>query len=142
MDQEKPKKHFFPEEKQQELLKEAEKIVRERFLPDDEVNEIILFGSLVKGEFGRYETDYRGRKFSDIDILLKVSENYKPKPEWEVKDSHELYTVYRGEKIEGFEVDYVICPEEIYKGEENIAEGLEWGVPITEEVDAASRKLY
>ena len=46
-------------------------------LPNPKINKIMLFGSLAKGTFGKYEKPFHGRKYSDVDVLLFVKDDYK-----------------------------------------------------------------
>lgn len=135
--EERPEKEVFPSERQEEIKEEVKEFVNENLIPHLKINKIVLFGSLAKGEFGKYEEKYQDRIYSDVDLLLMVENDFKVPEDWEIhfegrpELEGDLYKAYFGEKLEDkFLLQYMVCRKKSYTSPKNkeIAEG--WGVPL------------
>ena len=132
-----PEKEVFSIERQEEIKKEVVEFVNENLVPHPKINKIILFGSLAKGEFGKYKEEYKNRIYSDIDLLLLVENDYKVPGDWKIHFEGnpdlegDLYKAYFGEKLENkFLVQYMVCRKKSYTNSENKEVAEKWGVPL------------
>jgi len=129
---ERPKKTIFSRSKQREMLKRAKDFVLSDLLPDPKINKIILFGSVVEGKFGEYEKPFKNRKYSDVDVLLFVEEDFEVPREWEKHLHCDMYDVYNAHWMDGeILVQYMVCRESQYQNEEYQKESEKWGVPLS-----------
>jgi predicted nucleotidyltransferase len=82
------KKTIFPTEYQEEIWKKVKKFIAEKILPDENIIEIVVTGSMVTKQLGEYDKKivkpFYERKFSDIDLLISVKKDFKPKEDWQV----------------------------------------------------------
>ena len=129
----KPEKRVLHQWVQSELRREAEDRIKEKLLPDEDLDEIRLFGSLVEGKFGKYKEPDKGQHYSDIDVILKVKKNFKIPEEWELEYSCEglPYKVYIS-KVNGFKTEFYIYRSSQASSEE-IEEADKQGVPLSDE---------
>jgi predicted nucleotidyltransferase len=128
---ERPKKSILPEDEQKEILEKVKEFVLDDLLPNPKINKIILFGSLVKGTFGKYEKTYKNRIYSDIDILVMVEDDFEVQDEWKSHFSCGLYDVYNVHELDGkIPIQYLVCTKKSYEKEENQEEAEKWGVPL------------
>ncbi len=127
---ERPKKTIFPESKQKQLREKVQKYVLKMLLPDSAINKIILFGSLVKGNFGRYEKSFKGRDLSDIDVLLFVEESFEIPKNWKQQYTLDLYDIYDAGDFENILVQIMVCKKSSYTNKEHQQRAEPWGVPL------------
>ena len=64
-----PKKIIFPLKKQKEMLSRVKRVLKP-MSRNMSVKRILIGGSLVRMEIGRYEREYHGRQYSDIDVFV------------------------------------------------------------------------
>ena len=77
-----PHKEIFPKEKILVLRSIAINKIKSNLLPNKKIIKIILIGSSVKNNFGKYAPPgFRGSLFSDFDFIVFVEEDYKI-PKW------------------------------------------------------------
>ncbi|MBU1112134.1 MAG: hypothetical protein ABIG93_00815 [archaeon] len=101
-----PKKVPFKLSKQRELRKTAIHLVKNRLLPHQKIIKIILIGSSVKGNFGKYKSPgFRGSLYSDFDFIVFVDSYYKI-PKWLKRELNgkpfaddKLNLAYRNKKL-------------------------------------------
>lgn len=92
----KPKKIIY--ENQEEILSKIIKFIK--LILDENIKEAYLFGSAVKGEFGRYIEDYKNHQGSDIDIIVFVR-NEKTPENWKYLNTEKsFWKLYRAGRIE------------------------------------------
>jgi predicted nucleotidyltransferase len=127
---ERPKRKPFSMELQRGIIKRVREFVLKDLLPNPDINRIILFGSLARGEFGRYEGPFQGRIYSDIDILLLVEDDFEPRRGWELHFEGRMYNVYNTGKLDGFLVQYMVCRRSVYEDPDCQREAEDWGVPL------------
>lgn len=128
---ERPGKTVLPKPEQREILKKAKSLVLKDLLPNPKINKILMFGSLVKRTFGKYEKPYKGRTYSDIDILLLVEDDFKVPEKWKLHFESDLYNVYNICKLNGkILIQYMVCRKSSYQNEEHQKEAENWGVPL------------
>ena len=128
---ERPKKTIFPKQVQKAYLKKAKTFILKDLLPNNNINKIIIFGSITKGTFGRYEKLYKGRTYSDVDILLLVNNNFKTPKTWKKHFLGNLYKVYNRIRLERkITIQYLVSKEKIYKNLKNKKEAEIHGVPL------------
>lgn len=118
---------------QSEIRREAEDRIKEKLLPDEDLYEIRLFGSLVEGDFGRYEEPHEGQHYSDIDVILEARKGFNVPEDWEIECSCEgrPYQVYVSE-VNGFRTEFYIYRSSQASSEE-IEEAEKLGVPLRDE---------
>ncbi len=66
-----PKKIIYPKKKQKEILAKVKKILKP-FTKKNSVVKILIFGSLVRMELGKYPKKKYGSFYSDIDVNIVV----------------------------------------------------------------------
>ncbi|MFB6217023.1 MAG: hypothetical protein ABEJ72_08670 [Candidatus Aenigmatarchaeota archaeon] len=139
---EKPEKRVLHPWVQSELKREAEERIKKKLLPEKDLNEIRMFGSLVEGEFGRYEEPHEGQHYSDIDVILNVEESFEVPEEWELEYRCEgrPYQVYVSE-INGFKTEFYIYRSSQASREE-IAEAEKREVPLRDESQHEYQVIY
>ena len=128
---ERPKKTVFPESRQKKILEKAKKFVLVDLLPNPKINKIVLFGSLVEGKFGEYEKPFKDRKYSDVDVLLMVEENFEVPNQWGEHFHCEMYDVYNAHMMDEILVQYMVCRKSQYQNEKYQEESEKWGVPLS-----------
>jgi predicted nucleotidyltransferase len=128
--EEKPEKRVLHPWVQSEIRREAEDRIKEKLLPDEDLKEIRLFGSLVEGEFGRYEEPHEGQHYSDIDVILEARKGFNVPEDWELEYSCEgrPYQIYVSE-VNGFKTEFYIYGSSQASSEE-IEEAGRQGVPL------------
>lgn len=79
----KPKKNPYSIQHQKKILEKVKKILKKEFDKNEDIEEILVFGSLVDGTFGRYERPTSNkRKGSDIDVFVIVDNDFEC--DWEL----------------------------------------------------------
>ena len=74
----KPRKKPYPLSHQTRILKKVEILLEKEFEKNQNIEEILIFGSILNGTFGIYEKPTRnGRLGSDIDVLIIVNNNFE-----------------------------------------------------------------
>ena len=73
-----PPKTVFPIEKQMLILGQMKRYIFDHLPPKTKFYRKRLFGSLAKGTFGKYTRKFKGREFSDVDVLFVVDDDFKP----------------------------------------------------------------
>lgn len=127
-----PKKNVFPKSEQREILKRAKEFVLGDLLPNPKINKIILFGSLIEGKFGEYGKPYKDRKYSDVDVLLFVEEDFEVPDDWGEHFHCDMYDVYNARMMDGkILVQYMVCRKSSYQNKEYQKESEKWGVPLS-----------
>lgn len=128
---ERPGKTILPKSEQSKILKKTKSFVLKDLLPNEKINKIILFGSMAKGTFGRYEKSYKNRTYSDIDILLLVEDDFKVPKKWKPHYQGKLYNMYNIRRLHNrFLVQYMVCRKASYKNKKHQIEAEKWGVPL------------
>lgn len=131
---ERPRKTILSKTEQNKILGQVKDFVLKDLLPDKKINRILLFGSLAKGTFGRYESAYKSRTYSDIDILLFVDDDFKVHKKWKSHFECRLYNVYNIRKLENkILIQYMVCRKSSYQNKEHQKEADNWGVPLLSE---------
>ncbi|MBD3156004.1 MAG: hypothetical protein GF368_05115 [Candidatus Aenigmarchaeota archaeon] len=129
---ERPKKTIFSKFRQEAILKKTKKFVLEDLLPNPKINKIILFGSLVEGNFGEYERPFKNRRYSDVDVLLIVEDDFEVPEEWGEHFHCDIYDVYNSHMMdEEILVQYIVCRKNSYQNKEHQKESEKWGVPLS-----------
>ena len=97
-----PKKAIFSLTEQARLRSLAVQRLKDLLLPDDSILGIVLIGSSVKGEFGKYDPPgFRGSMYSDFDFIIFVKDDYEvpsdliPEPDGKPFKESELNLAYR-----------------------------------------------
>ena len=74
---EKPNKINLPLNEQIKLRNLAIEKIKSKLLPNDKILKIVIMGSSVKGNFGKYEPPgFRGSLYSDFDFIVFVQDDY------------------------------------------------------------------
>jgi len=69
------------------LRKKAIEKVTSKLLPNEKIIKILLIGSSVKNDFGKYESPgFRGSLYSDFDFIVFVDDDYEI-PKWLIRES-------------------------------------------------------
>ena len=138
---ERPKKEIFSKERQKIILREIKKYINNHLPPKTKLYKKRLFGSLAKGKFGKYiNGKWKGRTFSDIDVLFVVDDNFKAPKEWQFhfqpkNDPSIVYNIANVPiKIKDEEIiiqlQYFIVPISHAKIRDNCLKSDPWGVPL------------
>ena len=137
---ERPPKDIFPTKKQKLILSQIKKFIYDNLPQNTKLHKIRLFGSLAKGTFGKYKGKWKGREFSDIDVLFIVDDNFKPPKKWKIhfkpKDGpmrvYDIATIPVATEDETVfvEVQYIILPKTYATEPETIAKAEQWGIPL------------
>lgn len=72
------KKTILPKKEQKEILSKVIRILKP-LSKNKHVETILIYGSLSRMELGRYDKEYHGRLYSDIDILVIADKKIKIK---------------------------------------------------------------
>jgi len=72
----KPRKIILPVKKQKQIISRTIKKMK-YFFQEKSVERILIYGSLAKMKLGKYVKEYRGRLYSDIDVLIIANEKVK-----------------------------------------------------------------
>jgi predicted nucleotidyltransferase len=132
---EQPEKRPLPLKKQEEIREKATSFVVHSLLPNKKISKIFLFGSLARREFGKYEKPFRGRSYSDIDIMVITNDGFKPNKKWKVWLNGKYYDIYNVTYLD-FELEdkvllqYAVVKDRTLGIEEARKEGEKWGVPL------------
>jgi predicted nucleotidyltransferase len=71
-----PKKIIFPLKKQREILSQVKKILKP-ISKNKSVKRILIGGSFARMELGKYEREYHGKLYSDIDVFVVADGDIK-----------------------------------------------------------------
>lgn len=130
-EKERPKKTIFSEEEQLIILEKAKEFVLDDLLPDENINKLLIFGSLAKKSFGVYEKEWKHGLYSDIDILLLVEDNFEiPKgwEKWHIGDDFGVYV--KGWLLDKYMIQYMVWKKKEYSDREKQISAEPWGVPL------------
>ncbi len=128
---ERPRKTIFSKPDQKKIFEEIKNFVLNDLLPNPKINKIIMFGSLVKGIFGKYDKPFKHRMYSDVDILLLVENNFIIPKKWKLHFSCELYDVFNIAKLgKKFLIQYMVCKKKSYQNKKHQKEAEKWGIPL------------
>ncbi len=128
---ERPKKIVLSKSEQKKIFEKVKKFVLKDLLPNPKINKILMFGSLVKGTFGKYEKPFKKRIYSDVDILLFVEDDFKVPKHWKEHFIGKIFQVYNRIKLDKkILIQYLVCKRSNYQNKkyQKIAEN--WGVPF------------
>jgi len=138
-----PAKEVFPKSVQRMVLKEVRKYVKGN-LPKTKIYMARIFGSLAKGTFGRYKKKLskRGKKrrFSDVDVLFVVSDNYKAPRKWPIHFNPpdnpgcvyrpKILKIRTSEGLVYTHVEYIVMPIGYYRKKGTISRFEKMGMPL------------
>ncbi len=137
---ERPQKNIFPIKKQMLILGQIKKFVLNNLPKNTKLYRKRLFGSLAKGTFGKYEGKWKGREFSDVDVLLVVDDNFRPPRKWKIhfkpKEGPmrvydiEVVPIATNDETVFVDVQYIIIPKTYASKPETIASAESWGIPL------------
>lgn len=137
---ERPRKDIFSAAQQKLILTQIKKFIYNNLPPNTKLYKIRLFGSLAKGTFGKYAGKWKGREFSDVDVLFVVDDDFKPPRKWRIhfKPKDGLMRVYNVKTVPVatedetvlVDVQYVILPKTYARKPETIAMAEQWGIPL------------
>jgi predicted nucleotidyltransferase len=137
---ERPPKNIFPIKKQKFILSHIKKYISENPPPNTNLYKKRIFGSIAKGTFGKYDSKWKGREFSDVDVLFVVDDDFKPPKNWKVHFTAEkkVWVVYdvatvpilTEDETVFVDVQYIILTESFAKKGETIARAESWGIPL------------
>lgn len=126
-----PVKIILPKPVQERIMRTARHLILDELLPNPKISKIVLFGSVVRGALGEYEKRYKGRRYSDVDVLVMVDDDFTVPDDWKVHFQNEMYDVYNNGILDRkFIVQYMICRRDCYEDEEKRKEAERWGVPL------------
>ena len=147
MQENSPEKRPLSFKKQEEIREKATSFVVHSLLPNKKIKKILLFGSLARKQFGKYEKSFRGRGYSDIDIMVIVEDGFKPNKKWKPRLSAKYWDTYNVAYLD-FELDdkillqYFVIPERNLEIDEIQKDGEKWGVPIKGDSKHPTRLIY
>ena len=138
---ERPPKIVFPKDKQQKIFHEVVAYIKQHLPLDTTLYRARLFGSIAKGSFGKYQGKWKGREFSDVDVVFIVDDNFLAPKTWKVhfnKPKVKSYVVYNiavvpvicEDEVVNVDLQYMIIPKSLAKTPEVIAFAESWGVPL------------
>ncbi len=137
---ERPPKTIFPIEKQMMILDQIKEYVYDHLLQKTKIHRMRLFGSLAKGTFGKYDGTWKGRKYSDVDVLFVVDDNFIVPREWKIhfEPKGKEWIVYdiatvpvtTIDETAFVEVQYIVVPISSARKLETIALAEKWGIPL------------
>jgi len=135
-----PPKNIFPIKKQMLILGQIEKFIYGYLPPNTKFYRKRLFGSLAQGTFGKYNGKFKGREFSDVDVLFVVDDNFKPPKKWKVQFEcvKKVWVVYDVAEVPIetedetvlVEVQYIILTKTFASKSETIVNAEKWGIPL------------
>jgi len=135
-----PSKHIFSIKKQKLILNKIKKYISDNLPPNTKLYRKRLFGSLAKGTFGKYDGKYKGREFSDVDILFVVDDNFKPLKKWKVHFNcvDKVWVVYDVAEVPVKTEDetvlvlvqYIILTKTYSEKPDTIDNAEQWGIPL------------
>ena len=135
-----PPKIIFSKSKQNFILKQIKEWVFNNLPPDIFLYQKKIFGSMAKGLFGKYQTKFKGRLYSDIDILFVVDDDFIPPKNWKiqfecVKDVWVVYDVAVvpikiDDEIIFVEIQFIILKKSYSQKTKTIEEAEKWGIPL------------
>lgn len=145
-----PKKTPLPASEQTTLRDKAIKKIKELFLPDKKILKIILIGSSVKNDFGKYEPPgFRGSLYSDFDFIFFVKDDYEI-PDWLNKEpdgkpfaDEKLNLAYRNAKIidNNYDIEFFFIRENNIT-DKIIEEGENAGIPMKKDSKIEHLKIF
>ena len=127
------RKKLFSLKRQKEILEKSKKIIIKKSLPNDSIEKILITGSLIIFEFGEYDevVEKFGRRYSDVDCVFIVNDQFKPNNGWEVIAEREYWNVYEIGKLERkFPIQALVVNKRLLKDKRAIAEGEKKKVPM------------
>jgi len=126
-----PKKTILSKSEQKKIFEKAKKFVLNDLLSSPKINKILMFGSLAKGTFGKYEKPFKNRMYSDVDILIFVENDFKIPKKWKPYFSCELYDVFYRIKLDKrILIQYMVSRKNVYQNKKHQKEAEKWGVPL------------
>ncbi|MBI4163397.1 MAG: hypothetical protein HY512_00925 [Candidatus Aenigmarchaeota archaeon] len=131
-----PTKNILPKAEQKKLIEEASQLFRKAFLPDVDVDKIMITGGAAEGRLGEYDVPlgekYGNRMVSDIDGVAIVEDGYKPNSEWKLVAKRDFWEVYRiGEVAEKYPVECLILRRSSIVKKKVVERGEFYGIPMT-----------
>jgi hypothetical protein len=146
-----PLKRYFTAGVQSEIRDKAVIKVRATFLPNSQIEKILVIGSSVKGTFGQYEEPgFRGSLFSDFDFIFIVSDDYQIptwldiEPDGKPFPDENLNLAYRNKKFidDKFDCEFFFIRKSSLKipNFNELAEKA--GIPITENSSIKHLVIY
>jgi len=127
-------KRIFSVEYQERIFKKLEKYLEKTFSSDKKIDKILITGSLLKRELGKYEK-YLGEKYdriySDIDLVFMVKDGFKVRKQWKLLAERPYFRVYRLSYIENkIPVEAVIVNKKFMKNKKAITLCENKGIPM------------
>jgi len=130
-EKDRPRKKILPKQEQRTILKKAEKFILKDLLPNMKINKILLFGSVAKGTFGRYEKKWKHGLYSDIDALILAENDYRIPKTWKHWYRNKNFTVYtHGRMDRMYLVQYMVWKRKKYENKKNQVDAEKWGIPL------------
>ncbi len=137
---ERPPKTIFPIKKQKLIMSHIKEYIANNLPPNTKLYKKRLFGSLAKGTFGKYDGKWKGREFSDVDVLFVVDDDFKPLKTWKVHFTAEkkVWVVYdiaqvpvsTEDEVVIIDVQYIVLTKSFAKKGETVARAESWGIPL------------
>ena len=135
-----PKKDIFPIKTQKLVLNQIREYILNNLPPNTQIYRKRIFGSLAKGTFGKYKGKHDSRKFSDVDVLFVVDDNFLPPKKWKIQfncvdkvwvvyDVAEIPIVIKDETIPVL-IQYIILTKTFASKPETILSAESWGIPL------------
>ena len=135
-----PPKNIFPIEKRMLILDQMKKYIFDHLPLNTKLYRKRIFGSLAKGTFGKYTQKFKGREFSDVDVLFVVDDNFKPPRKWKVHFEcvKKFWVVYdvavvpvvTEDETVFVDVQYIILTKTFASKPETIVSAESWGIPL------------
>jgi hypothetical protein len=136
----KPHKRPFSQVKVDLLRERAIHKIKSKLLPDPRIIRILIMGSSVRGDFGKYEKPgFRGSRYSDFDFIVFVDDGYKI-PAWPeeepgakpFRDSN-LNLAFRQRRfVEGkYDAEIFFIRRKSMEDQDILEEGERAGIPMT-----------
>lgn len=137
---ERPTKNIFPIKKQKFIFSEIKTFILDNLPANTKFYRKRLFGSLAKGTFGKYEGKWKGREFSDVDVLFVVDDHFKPPKKWKIHFTAEkkVWVVYNiavvpivtEDETVFVDVQYIILTKTFASKPKTITRAEKWGIPL------------
>ncbi len=135
-----PPKMVFPLKKQMLILGQIKRFIYDNLPPNTKLYRKRLFGSLAKGKFGKYDGKWKGREFSDVDVLFVVDDDFRPPGRWKLHFKPEegpmrVYDVAvvpaeTEDEVVMVDLQYVILPKTYASLPATVAMAEKWGIPL------------
>lgn len=135
-----PPKTIFSIEKQTMVQNQIKKWLRNNLPPNTEFYRKRIFGSLAKGTFGKYTSEYKERLYSDVDVLFVVDDNFKAPKKWKVQFEYikNVWIVYdrdiipikmENEKIPLL-IQFIVIKKSFAAKFVALEDAEKWGIPL------------